>query len=247
MIVRVPLTTTGPLTEAILVARPNQMLVEARINGRLVRVQLHDRGRLPEGLTPGTRLLLAPREEAGRKTALEVVGVYCGDELVALDPHLAQRLVVAALAQGALPQFARYTRMQREAMIGSHRFEFRLGEGLHTCLLEVKAATRVVGGVAYLPDAPNERERKHLELLGQMARGGQRCAVLFIIQCSAARALVPDEELDPAFARALRLALAAGVEVYAYLCPLSPEGVTLGTPVAVYTALSAIPRSKWKE
>lgn len=247
MIVRVPLLATGALTEATFVARPNQLLVEARINGRLVRAHMADRGRLLDLLVPGARLVLAPRDELGRKTMFQVVGVYSGAELVSLDTQLPNRLVVAALSQGAFPQFARYNRMQREAAIGAHRFDFRLGEGLHTCLLEVKAVGKVVEGLAYFPDAPSERARKHVELLGQMARSGQRCAVVFIIQRHAAQALVPDEAVDPEFARAMRQALASGVEMYAYLCPLTLEGITLGPPVPVYTSPAALPQSKWVE
>ena len=46
MLVRVPLTASGPLVEASFVARPNQLLVEARLGTRLVRAHMADRGRL---------------------------------------------------------------------------------------------------------------------------------------------------------------------------------------------------------
>ena len=223
MSVRVPLIATGPLTEATFVARPNQLLVEARIDERVIRAHMADRGQLLDLLTPGVRLLLAPRDEIGRKTAFQVVGVYRGDELVSLDTQLPNRLVVAALSSGALPQFARYTKVQRE----------------------VKSAGKVVDGLARFPDAPTERGRQQLGLLTQMARSGQRSALLFIIQRQSAQALIPDEQLDPGFARALRQAITSGVEVYAYVCPLSPEGLTLGQPVPVFSSVEAIPQSKW--
>ncbi len=246
MPVRVLLNATGPLTEATFVARPNQLLVEARLNGRIVRAHMADRGRLLDLLIPAARLLLAPRDELGRKTSFQVVGVYSGDELVSLDTQLPNRLMVAALANNALPQFARYTRVQREVTIGTHRFDFRLGEGLATCILEVKSVGKVVNGLARFPDAPTERGRHQLEALAQMARSGQRCAVVFIIQRRAATALVPDHEIDPAFARAMRTAISVGVETYAYLCPITPEGITLGTPVPIHNSPEALPSSSWE-
>jgi sugar fermentation stimulation protein A len=243
MLVRAPLTASGPLVEAAFVARPNQLVVEARIGPRLVRAHMADRGRLLDLLTPDARLLLAPRDERGRKTAFQVVGVYSGGELVSLDTHLPNRLVAAALLARALPQFARYTRVQREVALGAHRLDFRLGEGLDSCLLEVKSAGKLVAGLASFPDAPTLRGRAHLELLARVATGGQRCAVVFIIQRHSAAAFAPDEAIDPAFARALRAAIRSGVEVYAYCCPLTPEGLTLGPPVPVYGSLDAVPRS----
>lgn len=239
MQVRVPLTASGPLAEATFVARPNQLLVEARLAGRLVRAHMADRGRLLGLLTPGARLLLAPRDELGRKTAFQVVGVYSGDELVSLDTQLPNRLVLAALSAGALPQFARYTRVQREVTVGDHRFDFRLGEGLTTCLVEVKSVGKVEAGLAMFPDAPTERGRSHLELLAKMARSGQRCAVLFVVQRHRARAVIPDDGVDPEFGKALRAAICSGVEVYAYLCPLTPEGLTLGPPLPVFSSAAA--------
>jgi sugar fermentation stimulation protein A len=182
----------------------------------------------------------------GRKTSFQVVGVYSGDELVSLDTQLPNRLMVAALSASALPQFARYTKVQREVSIGTHRFDFRLGEGLSSCVLEVKSVGKVERGLARFPDAPTERGRQHLDLLAQMARSGQRCAVTFIIQRHQASALVPDEEVDPAFARALRSAITAGVETYAYLCPLTLDGLTLGPPVPIYTSPGAIPNTEWQ-
>lgn len=241
MVVRVPLTSSGPLVEASFVARPNQLLVEARLGARLVRAHMADRGRLLGLLTPGARLLLAPRDELGRKTAFQVVGVYSGDELVSLDTQLPNRLVLAALSAGALPQFARYTRVQREVAVGEHRFDFRLGEALNGCLLEVKSAGKVEGGLAMFPDAPTERGRSHLELLARISLSGQRCAVLFIVQRHRASALVPDDVIDPEFGRALRAAMRAGVEVYANLCPLTPEGITLGAPIPVFSSADAVP------
>ncbi|GAB4423348.1 MAG: DNA/RNA nuclease SfsA [Chloroflexi bacterium OHK40] len=241
MTVRVPLIASGPLIEAIFLERPNQLVVEARVGSRSVRAHMADRGRLAELLTPGARLLLAPRDELDRKTAFQVVGVYHGSELVSLDTHLPNRLVQAALAAGALPQFARYPRVQREVMVGEHRIDFRLGEGLASCLLEVKSVGKVVGGLAHFPDAPSERGRRHLELLARCTRSGQRAAVLFVVQRQAAEAVVPDDATDPAFGRALRAAITAGVEIYAYLCPLTPEGLTLGRPLPVFGSLEAVP------
>ncbi|NJN19324.1 MAG: DNA/RNA nuclease SfsA [Oscillochloris sp.] len=242
MAVRVPLIASGPLVEATFVARPNQLVVEARVGARLLRAHMADRGRLSDLLVPEARLLLAPRDEIGRRTAYQVVGVYAGTELVSLDTQLPNRLITAALSLSALPQFARYTRIQREVTIGPHRFDFRLSEGAQSCVLEVKSVGKLVDRVACFPDAPTERGRSHVELLTRMASNGQRCAVLFVIQRHQARAFVPDDSIDPAFARLLRTAISTGVEVYAHLCPVGPEGITLGPGVPVFGSFDAIPQ-----
>lgn len=241
MLVRVPLTTSGPIGEATAISRPNQLLIEARAGGRLVHAHVADRGRLAELLVPGARLLIAPRDELGRKSAYQVVGVYRGDELVALDGGLPNRLITAALAMGALPQFARYSKVQREVTMGGQRFDFRLGEGMASCVLAIRPANAMLRGVVCFPDSGGEHGGlANLAMLTSMARSGQRCALLFVLQRHNARAFVPDDA-DPAYARALRGALASGVEIYANLCPVGPEGITLGPGLPVFTTLDAIP------
>ncbi|NNJ11330.1 DNA/RNA nuclease SfsA [Chloroflexales bacterium ZM16-3] len=242
MAIRVPLIATGPVVEATFVARTNQLLIEAQLNGRLVRAHMADRGRLTSLLVPNARVLLAPRDEIGRKTAFQVVGIYEGDDLVSMDAQMPTRLVSAALASGALPQFARYTRVQRDVTVAENRFDFRLGEGLNICYLEVKSVGLVTQRIARFPDEPTERGRLQLEQFALMARNGQRCAMVFIIQRHRARALVPNDAIDPAFGRAMRFALANGVEIYAYLCPLTIEGLLLGLPVPVFSSVESVPR-----
>jgi sugar fermentation stimulation protein A len=216
------------------------LVVEAQLEGKCVRAHMADRGHLLELLYPGARLLLAPRNEIGRKTAFQVVGIYAGDDLVSFDAQLPNRLITAALSAGALPQFARYTKFHPEVIIKSHRFDFRLGEGLMTCLLEVKSVEQIVNGLATFPDAPTERGCHQLEVLTTLVQKGQRAALLFVVQRSKACAFVPNEETDPLFARALRQAIAAGVEVYAHLCPLTPEGITLGEGLPVFGSISTV-------
>jgi sugar fermentation stimulation protein A len=246
MSVQVPLIATGPLVEAIFVARPNQLLIDAQLNGKLVRAHMADRGRLTDLLVPNARVLLAPRDEIGRKISFQVLGIYKGDELVSLDTQMSNRLVATALASGALPQFARYTRLQRDVTVGEHRFDFRVGEGLSTCYLEVKSVGYVYRHLARFPDAPTERSRQHFEQLATMARNGQRCAVLFIIQRSHARGLVPNDEVDPAFGRSLRHAIANGVEAYAYLCPITTDGIRLGPAVPVFGSAESVPHDMYR-
>jgi sugar fermentation stimulation protein A len=241
MTVRVPLVASGPLVEAEFVARPNQLLIEARLQDKIVRAHMADRGRLLDLLVPGARLVLAPRDEIGRKTAFQVVGVYHEGDLVSLDTHLPNRLMAVALAAGALPQFSRYARVQAEFSIGGHRFDFRLGEGLTTCILEIKSVGAIQHGFAIFPDAPTERGRKQVELLTAMARNGQRTAVAFVVQRRYAKAFIPNDAVDPAFARALRRAIAGGVEVYAYLCPLGLDGLRLGPALPVFGSADAVP------
>jgi len=231
----VPLGRGGQLHEALFLARPNRFLVDAELGGATVQAHLADRGRLKETLVPGARLLLAHQPAPGRKTAYQAVAaIHAGppERLMGLDTHLPNRLIEAALRAGALPPFARYPQVRREATVGASRFDFLLGEASAPCLLEVKSASLLIAGVAHFPDAPTERGRRHLGELAALAQAGTRAAVVFVAQGSAS-AVAMHTAVDPQFALALADAARRGVEVYAYACPLTRAGIALGHEIPV--------------
>jgi len=239
--IHVPLGSGGALVKATFLARPNRFLVLAELNGTIVQAHLADRGRLKETLIPGARLLLACRAGARRKTAFQAVAALreAGDSrsdaaaLISLDTHLPNRLIEAALRAQALPPFQGYASLRREVTVGGSRFDFQLSDGRRRCTLEVKSAGLVVGGIGLFPDAPTERGRRHVAELAALARSGDRVSVVFVAQGGDAQAVKVDTQIDPAFGAQLRAAADAGVEVYAYACPLTPAGIWLGQSIPV--------------
>jgi sugar fermentation stimulation protein A len=108
-----------------------------------------------------------------------------------------------------------------------------LARGGRQCLLEVKSVTLVEDGVALFPDAPTVRGRTHLEHLIAARRRGVAAAILFVIQRADVRAFAPNQEADPKFSAALRLAVRAGVRVSALRCCVDAMGVRLAASVPI--------------
>jgi sugar fermentation stimulation protein A len=67
-----------------------------------------------------------------------------------------------------------------------------------------------------------------------MAATGARAALVYVIQMDANRFDVA-RDIDPAYDKAFRHALASGVESYAYVCRITPEEVTIDRPVDIVT------------
>jgi len=232
--IHIPLGSGGALVEATFLSRPNRFLVNAELNGTVVQAHLADRGRLKETLLPGVRLLLACHAGAHRKTAFQAVAAIREvNDLVSLDTHLPNRLIEAALRAEALAPFRGYASLRREVMVGGSRFDFQLSDDVRRCTVEVKSAGLVQRGIGLFPDAPTERGRRHVAELTVLARAGERVAVVFVAQGGNARAVKVDTQIDPAFGAELRAAAAAGVEIYAYACPLTPAGIWLGQSIPV--------------
>ena len=135
-----------------------------------------------------------------------------------------------------LPQsglFSDNAKIRREVTYGSSRFDFMIEDEGRTTYLEVKGVTLEEQGIASFPDAPTERGVKHLCELAALAEEGHGAAVLFVIQMKDIIELRPNDSTHPAFGDALRRAAAAGVQILAYDCTVTPDSLAIDRPVAV--------------
>lgn len=236
----IPLGGGADLVEASFVARPNRFVVEALLAGELVRAHLHDRGRLKETLVPGARLVLARKSGAKRSTAFQAVAAYVGEGLASIDTVLPNRLVEVALRSQALPPFASYGIVRREATHGASRFDFLLlNDTGQQCYIEVKSAGLIIQGVSLFPDAPTSRGQRHLRELAQLAAKGIRVAVLFVVQGKAHEIRI-DDQIDPGFGATLAEVAQQGVEIHAYSCPITLQGIALGRAIPVFASRTSV-------
>jgi sugar fermentation stimulation protein A len=156
--------------------------------------------------------------------------------LVVVNTALGNRLVAEALAARAIPELADYVELCREVRLGAHsRVDFALVADDGTLsYVEVKSVTLWAGGqVSAFPDSVTARGRRHLEELERAARAGSRAVLLFCCVRDPTDSVLPADEIDPAYGKALRRAAAAGVELLAYTWRVTPEELTLHRRVPV--------------
>jgi sugar fermentation stimulation protein A len=215
--------------------RLNRFAVEARgpDGGRPLYLHLANSGRMRELLVPGAAGLAELRAGPGRRTDGSLLLIRSGGRWVGLDAHLPNRLFAAGLGTDQLAPFRGSSGWRAEYPLDGERVDFLVAGPWGDCLVEVKSCNRVDDGVALFPDAPTARGTRHLRLLARRAAAGGRAAVVWIVQRDDAAWLRPFAEADPAFADAARAAAAAGVELYAYRCAVSPEGVALAGAIPV--------------
>jgi sugar fermentation stimulation protein A len=98
--------------------------------------------------------------------------------------------------------------------------------------VEVKSVTLSrQPGLAEFPDSVTARGLKHLTELTTVKARGARAVMLYLVQrtdCSRVRSA---GDIDPAYAAGLAAAAAAGVEVLAFDCHITPDGISLGRPL----------------
>ncbi|TDF80491.1 DNA/RNA nuclease SfsA [Pseudomonas sp. H9] len=140
--------------------------------------------------------------------------------LACVNTGRANALVEEALLAGRITELAGFTGLKREVPYGEERsrIDFRLEFAEGPAYVEVKSVTLGYSdsAVAAFPDAVTQRGAKHLRELAALARQGIRAVQLYCVNLSGIDAVRPAEEIDAAYAQALRTAVAEGVEVLAY-------------------------------
>lgn len=151
--------------------------------------------------------------------------------LACVNTARANGLIEEALRAGVIRELAGFSALRREVAYGEEgsRIDFRLEFDTAAAYVEVKSVTLGYpdSTVAAFPDAVTQRGAKHLRELAALARQGIRAVQLYCVNLSGIEAVRPAEEIDAAYARALRAAVADGVEVLAYATRLDAERIVV--------------------
>lgn len=162
------------------------------------------------------------------------------DRLANVNTHLANGLVEEALENGLINLGNPYVKLQREVKYGSEnsRIDLRLMHEDQTyTYIEVKSVTLgfAESNIAAFPDAVTARGTKHLRELTELVNNGTKAALIYCVNLEGIEGVRPADEIDPAYGKALREAINAGVKVLAYGVSISPSEIkiTHALPVIV--------------
>ena len=220
----------GKMVPGIFLARPNRFVAHVRIDGLPQVCHVKNTGRCRELLPVGAEVWCQESDNPARKTKYDLITVKKGERLINMDSQAPNSAAKEWLLAGGLGEIED---LRPETVHGDSRFDFSFTKDGKRCFLEVKGVTLENEGVCAFPDAPTERGVKHLNGLARAAGEGYGAYVLFVVQMEDVRYLHPNDQTDPAFGKALRQAAAAGVQVLAVDCRVTPESMTIGKSLPV--------------
>ena len=224
------------LLEGTFVRRYKRFFADIRLrNGREVVAHCPNPGSMKTCLLEGGRVWISKSDNPKRKLKYTWEIAETQGEMVYVNPVGANDVVAEALATGVIGPFRDHDRIRREVRYGERsRVDFVIEKAAQTIYLEVKNVTlRHKEHVSAFPDSVTQRGTRHLQELTSMVASGHRAALLFCGSRSLSREVQPADAIDPAYGKALRAAKEAGVEVFAYRCDVSPEGVWMREQIPV--------------
>ena len=218
------------MVPGIFLRRPNRFVAHVQIDGREETVHVKNTGRCRELLPAGAQVWCQQWDNPARKTKFDLISVRKGNRIINMDSQAPNKAAGEWLAAGGLGDLAN---LKAETFFGESRFDFSFVKDGKICYLEVKGVTLETEGVCAFPDAPTERGSKHLRHLIRAAKEGFGAYVLFVIQMADVEYLQPNDVTDPAFGQALREAAAAGVQLMAMDCQVTPDSMAIRRTVPI--------------
>ena len=218
------------IVPGVFLARPNRFIAHIEIDGKEEICHVKNTGRCRELLPVGAKVWCEKSDNPARKTGYDLITVQKGHRLINMDSQAPNAAVREWLEKGGLGQIEN---LKPESRQRDSRFDFSFIRDGKACFLEVKGVTLENDGVCAFPDAPTSRGAKHLRELTALAKEGYGAYVLFVIQMADVKYLHPNDITDPDFGAALRDAAATGVQILAMDCNVTPETMTLCSPVEV--------------
>lgn len=192
--------------------------------GERLTIHCPNTGAMTGCADPGSAIWYGTSDNPRRKYrhTLELVRSSDG-HLICIHSARANALVAEAAAAGLLPGVCTDAPLRREVAVPGERGRIDLHIG--DLFVEVKAVTLKLADGGAFPDAVSARATRHVETLIRLARSGRRTMLAFCVLHNGIPTVRPADEVDPAYGAALRQAAAAGVQVVAIRCPVSPTGV----------------------
>lgn len=212
-------------------ARPNRFLAQVEIAGRVEICHVKNTGRCRELLIPGAAVYVQEHDDSRRKTKFSLIAVQKGSLLVNMDSQAPNKVAAEWLLQEE--PWGKIKLFKPECRHGNSRFDFYLETDSRKLFIEVKGVTLEQNGEAVFPDAPTQRGVKHLSELIGCLQAGYEAAVLFVVQFGGARCFRPNYATHREFAVMLKQAAAAGVQVKAAECLVTPESLRITGEIPV--------------
>ena len=206
---------------AKLIKRYKRFLADIELNsGEVTTIHCANTGAMKGCAEPGDTVWYSTSTNTKRKYPFSwEITQSQNDHVICVNTIRANQLVEEALHKNLISELSGFDSLQREVKYGNEnsRVDFltKYNDAPDT-YIEVKSVTLLESGHGYFPDAVTTRGQKHLRELMDMIEQGHRAVLLFAVLHSGINDISAANHVDPTYAKLLKEAQQAGVEIIAY-------------------------------
>ena len=224
------------IVEGKFLERPNRFISYCEIDNNIEKVHVKNTGKCKELLIPNCKVYLEESDNPNRKTKYSLIAVQKDNRLINMDSQVPNKVVYEALVNNkiSLPGLnENIIKIKPETTYENSRFDIYIETENKRAFIEVKGVTLEEDDIVMFPDAKTERGVKHINELIAAKNLGYYAYILFVVQMSGMKYLIPNDDTHKAFGDALRYAHSCGVNVLAYECAVEPNRLEVTCEIAV--------------
>jgi sugar fermentation stimulation protein A len=214
------------LQSATLIKRYKRFLADIEFpHGEVTTIHCANTGAMKGCAEPGDTIWYSTSTNSKRKYPLSWEVTHSkAKHFICVNTLRANQLVEEALNNDVIQELVGFKSLQREVKYGNEnsRVDFLATyENEPDTYIEVKSVTLLENNQGYFPDAVTTRGQKHLRELIDMVTRGHKAVLLFTVLHSGIDAMSVASHVDPTYAKLLKEANQAGVEIFAYKASFS--------------------------
>jgi len=225
------MTSKNTFLNGILVKRYKRFFADVQLDNNVVTAHCPNTGSMMGLLDAGNKVLLSKSDNEKRKLKYTLEVIKVKKSHVGVNTHRTNRIVEKAL-NGNVFNFVRgITEIRREVKYGENsKVDFVVTTPKEEVYIEVKNVTLSRDKkTAEFPDAVTTRGSKHLIELAKLKKKGIRAVMLYVVQRDDIDNFKIASDIDPIYAKNLKMAMKSGVEVFCYDCKFSKKDISINS------------------
>lgn len=220
-----------PTQTATILKRYKRFLSDIKLDsGEEVVAHVPNTGSMTTCWEENWKVLISQNDDPKRKLKYTLELTHNGHSWICVNTGMTNKLVKEALESDVIEEFIGYTEIKAEKKVKDSRIDFFLS-GHPTkkdAYIEVKNVTlKGEGNEVLFPDSVSTRGQKHLKDLMELKKEGFRSCMLYVVNREDGEIFKPAGHIDPTYAKLLKEAKDAGVEVLAYKAKLDENEVLI--------------------
>jgi len=219
----------------LFIKRYKRFFVDVKINNKIITAHCPNTGSMYGLLNKGNKVWISKSNNPNRKLKYTLEIIEDNKSKVGINTLFTNKIVLHALQNKLIKEFKNISEIKPETKFGKNtRFDFLIADKKNKSFIEVKNVTLSrKKSLAEFPDAVTTRGLKHINELENAGKKNYKIFIIFLIQRDDCEVFTIAKDIDPDYAKALKLAVKNKLNILCYDCKFSSKGIKLNKQIKI--------------
>lgn len=223
------------LIPGLFIKRYKRFFVDVKINNKIITAHCPNTGSMYGLLKKGNKVWISKSNNPNRKLKYTLEIIEDNKSKVGINTLFTNKIMLHALQNNLIKEFKGVSEIKPETKFGKNtRFDFLITDKKNKSFIEVKNVTLSrKKSLAEFPDAVTTRGLKHINELENAGKKNYKIFIIFLIQRNDCEVFTIAKDIDPDYAKALKLAVKNKLNILCYDCKFSSKGIKLNKQIKI--------------